>query len=74
MWQQYSCMPLLSNKARRGIYWQCCFPMKYTLMTIIIIEDEHLLCHLSETIITVLNPCIYCIKCSDNDQLDANET
>lgn len=37
----------------------------------IIIDGWHLLRHLSGTIVTVLNPCIYCIRCSGDDWRDA---
>lgn len=59
---------LLSNKARGGTQ---AATQQYTISIIIIIGGGHLLCHLSETIVTLLNPCIYCIKCSDKEQLEA---
>lgn len=59
---------LLFNKARGG---SRAATQQYTVSIIIIIGGEHLLCHLSETTVTVLNPCIYCIKCSDNAWLGA---
>lgn len=61
---------LLSNKARGGTQ---AATQQYTISIIIIIGGEHLLCHLSETIVTVLNPCIYCIKCCDNAWLEATQ-